>query len=154
MLDWSSIIEYVWQQCLPNSTAMCAASDISCSRWTYLLKDSSVHCINVSDWGLWLNRSLQHFMAGWSLIVATCYVCSGESGSGKSYLCEKLMVEILKREKVTAIWTKELFKVTISSLWYQWFIIPCRMSLPLWLCWRHWGVPRLTRTKTLAELWV
>lgn len=26
------------------------------------------------------------------------------------------MVEILKREKVTAIWTKELFKVTISSL--------------------------------------
>ena len=35
----------------------------------------------------------------------------GESGSGKSHLCEKLMVEILKREKVSALWTKELFKV-------------------------------------------
>lgn len=40
----------------------------------------------------------------------------GESGSGKSHLCEKLMVEILKREKVTALWTKELFKVTIEDM--------------------------------------
>lgn len=36
----------------------------------------------------------------------------GESGSGKSYICEKLMMEILQREKVSALWTKELFKVS------------------------------------------
>jgi len=46
--------------------------------------------------------------------IVSCHrdiVTRGESGSGKSHLCEKLMVEILKREKVTALWTKELFKV-------------------------------------------
>lgn len=45
-----------------------------------------------------------------------CIVLTGESGSGKSHLCEKLMVEILKREKVTALWTKELFKNVVTSM--------------------------------------
>ena len=56
--------------------------------------------------------------------VVSCHgdiVTRGESGSGKSHVCEKLMVEILKREKVTALWTKELFKVEVacaSTLYY------------------------------------
>lgn len=49
VLDWSSVVEHVWHNCLVNPPTLCAAGNIKCSGRTHLLKDTSVHCPNVSE---------------------------------------------------------------------------------------------------------